>query len=452
MRQIREQARTIPVFAETEVLVVGSGPGGLAAAIAAAREGAQTILLDRYGCFGGLITQTGVETIAWYRHEGTVDSEGIGIEFERRAAAMGATQPESQSCSEALDTELFKYVADELVREADVKPLLHCMAVTPLVDDGLVTGVVTESKSGRQAVLARRVIDATGDADLAARAGAPCRTTPPGERMGMGAVFSCVGVDRERFLDYVAAQDPTYGDWQQIWKVTTTGKEDRLFSPYLQEPFDRAREAGLVPDDVDGLGGTWGRLTEAGEATCLNMVYLADCDCTDVRDLTRAEIEGRRRALLAIEALRRFAPGFEKARLRDFSMAAGGRDSRKIVGRHGLTGAEVMGEARFADSIGIFPEFVDGYGLLALPTTGRYFQVPYGILVPRGIDNLLAAGRCVAGDKVAHAATRSQMCCAVTGQAAGVAAAVSLRQGVTSGRVDVSRVQKALTGQGVRLV
>ena len=129
MRHIREQARTIPVLAETEVLVVGGGPGGLAAAIAAAREGAQTILLDRYGCFGGLITQTGVETIAWYRHEGTVDSEGIGIEFERRAAAMGATEPESQSCSEALDAELFKHVADELVREAGVEPLLHCLAV-----------------------------------------------------------------------------------------------------------------------------------------------------------------------------------------------------------------------------------------------------------------------------------------------------------------------------------
>ena len=451
MKQIAEPARSIPVLAETEVLVVGSGPGGLAAALAAAREGARTILLDRYGCFGGLITQTGVETIAWYRHEGTVDSEGIGIEFERRAAAMGATEPESQSCSEALDTELFKHVADELVREAGVEPLLHCLAVEPLVDDGRVTGVVTESKSGRQAVLARRVIDATGDADIAARAGAPCHMAPAGERMGVGVVFSCVGVDRRRFLAYVAEQAPTYGDWQRRWKVTTTGKEDALFSPYLQEPFDRARESGLIPADVRGLGGTWGRLTAAGEATCLNMVYIADCDCTDVRDLTRAEMEGRRRALMALEALRRFAPGFESARLRDFSMAVGGRDSRKIAGRHELTAAEVTGEARFADSIDIFPEFIDGYELLMLPTTGRYFQVPYGILVPRDIDNLLVAGRCVAGDKVAHAATRSQVCCAVTGQAAGVAAAVSLRDGVTTAGVDVGRVQTALERQGVRL-
>ena len=451
MKHVEEQARSVPVLAETEVLVVGGGPGGLAAAIAAAREGARTILLDRYGCFGGTITQTGVETIAWYRHEGTVDSAGIGIEFERRAAAMGATQPESQSCSEALDTELFKHVADALVRDAGVEPLLHCLAVAPLVEDGVLSGVVTESKSGRQAILARRVIDATGDADIAARAGVPCRTTPAAERMGVSVVFSCAGVDRQRFLDYVAAQGPTYGDWRNRWQVKTTGKEDALFSPYLQEPFDRAREAGLIPDDIKGLGGTWGRLTDAGEATGLNMVYVATCDSTDVRDLTRAEIEGRRRALLAVEALRRFAPGFADARLRNFGMTVGARDSRKITGHHELTAAEVTGEARFADSIGIFPEFVDGYGLLVLPTTGRYFQVPYGILVPHEVDNLLVAGRCVAGDKVAHAATRSQICCAVTGQAAGVAAAISLRDDVTTARVDVTRLQAALERQGVRL-
>jgi hypothetical protein len=269
--------------------------------------------------------------------------------------------------------------------------------------------------------------------------------------MGVTVMFSCAGVDRRRFLDYVAGMDPTYGDWRSSWHVATSGKEDELFSPYLQEPFDRAREAGIIPADVAGIGGTWGRLTAAGEATCLNVIYLSPCDATDVRDLTRAEIEGRRRALLAVEALRRFAPGFEDARLRNFGMAAGARDSRKIVGRHELTGDEVTGEARFADSVGIFPEFVDGYGLLILPTTGRYFQVPYGVLVPREVDNLLVAGRCVAGDKVAHAATRSQVCCAVTGQAAGVAAAVSLGDGATTGGVDVARVQAALKRQGVRL-
>jgi hypothetical protein len=132
-------------------------------------------------------------------------------------------------------------------------------------------------------------------------------------------------------------------------------------------------------------------------------------------------------------------------------MTLGTRDSRKIVGRYNLTGHDVRNQARFEDSIGIFPEFLDGYGLLVLPTTGRYFQVPYGITVPRKVENLLVAGRCVAGDKISHAATRNMMCCTVTGQGAGVAAAVSIKDKVRSSAVDINRVQRALEKQGVRI-
>jgi hypothetical protein len=451
MRQIAEAARTTPVIHETEVLVVGGGPGGLAAALAAARTGARTTLVDRYGCFGGVITQVGVDTVAWYRHEETVDLEGIGREFERRAEEFGAATPDVQSDSLALDSELFKVVADRLVLEAGVEPLLHCLVTEPIVENGLVRGVITESKSGRQAILAERVVDATGDADVAFRAGAPCHTRPRGTAMGVTVMFSCSGVDKASFLEHVAESAPTYGDWGKCWHVKTSGKEDGLFSPYLQEPFDRARADGLIPKGIRSIGGTWGRLTDAGEATALNLVVMAGYDCTDVRQLTAAEIEGRRQALLAIEALRRYTPGFERATLRDFGSTLGTRDSRKIVGRYELTGDDVRGEARFADSVGIFPEFIDGYGLLILPTTGRYFQVPYGVLVPQDVDNLLVAGRCVAGDKVSHAATRNQLCCAVTGQAAGTAAAVSLRDGCTTGGLDVASLQAELRRQGVRL-
>jgi hypothetical protein len=116
-----------------------------------------------------------------------------------------------------------------------------------------------------------------------------------------------------------------------------------------------------------------------------------------------------------------------------------------------MTEQDVRGEARFADSVGVFPEFIDGYGVLAIPTTGRYFHVPYGILVPQKVENLLVAGRCVAGDPVSHAAIRSQMCCTVTGQGAGVAAAVSIKDGRATSQVDVSHVQRALKEQGVRI-
>src|ERR1700744_5707014 len=125
MSSIVEAARTVDVIAETDVLVVGSGPGGLAAALASARAGAKTILMDRNGCFGGNITQVGVEGLAWYRHEKTGDCEGIGIEFEDRAKAMGAAMPEPQSLSHALDAEAFKHVADVLVQEAGITPMLH---------------------------------------------------------------------------------------------------------------------------------------------------------------------------------------------------------------------------------------------------------------------------------------------------------------------------------------
>ena len=213
MKYIDEQPRTTPVLCETEVLVVGSGPGGLAAAIAAARAGAKTLLVDRYGCFGGVISQVGVDSVAWYRHEGTVDLQGIGIELEQRARAMGGTEPESQSLSEALDPEMFKVVADTLIQEAGVDPLLHCLAVDAIMEAGAITGIIIEGKSGRQAILAERVIDASGDADIARLAGAPCRKTPVEEMMGVTVMFSCSGVVKERFLEHVATTAPTYGDW-----------------------------------------------------------------------------------------------------------------------------------------------------------------------------------------------------------------------------------------------
>lgn len=451
MKRISEAPRTTPVLAETEVLVVGSGPAGLAAAIGAARAGAETLLVDRFGCFGGAITQVGVETIAWYRYEGTVDTEGIGIEFERRAGEMGGAETMRYCQGAALDADMFKVVADTMVEEAGVTPLLHCLAVDAVIEDGTIMGIVSESKSGRQAILAKRVIDATGDADVAHFAGAPFRKTPKDEMLGVTVMFSCAGVDKRRFLQYADANPATYGDWGKTWAGETTGKEDHLVSYYLEEPFNRARRDGVIPPELDGISGSWSTFTDAGEATCLNMNYMLGYDCTDVRDLTRAEMEGRRQAMLAIEALRRYAPGFEKAKLRTFGMTLGTRDSRKIVGRYGLTADDVANQARFPDSVGIFPEFIEGYGRVVLPTTGRYFQIPYGILVPDRVNNLLVAGRCVAGDRISHAAVRSMMCCTVTGQAAGVAAAVSIGDGATTGAVDVARVQAALREQGVRV-
>ena len=448
MKHIEEPSRALPVMAETDILVVGSGPGGLSASLAAAREGMETMLVERYGCYGGNITQAGVESIAWYRHENTVDAGGIGVEFERRAEKMGGSRKEPQSLSQALDTDMFKYVADTMVQEAGIVPILHCYGVRPVMENNIIKGVIVESKSGRQAILAKRIIDATGDADIAHLAGAPYRQSAKDELLGVTVTFGCSGVDVARFREFVNQNSAHLGDWDEVEE--TTGKENDLFSPYIEEPFNRARDAGEIPRDA-WIKGTWSSLTEAGEATYLNLVVLNGIDPTDVRDLTKGEMQGRRQVMWALDALKKYTPGFEKARLRTFCSSLGIRESRKILGQYNITEHDVRNEARFEDSIGIFPEFLDGYGVVIIPTSGRYFQIPYGIILPQKVENLLVAGRCVAGDKISHAATRQMMCCTVTGQGAGIAAAVSLKDNVNCRAVNIKKVQKVLKKQCVRI-
>ncbi len=466
MTFIEEPSRKTPILTKTDVLVLGGGPAGLAAALAAAREGVHTMLVERYGCFGGVITQAMIGTIAWYRYADTVDAGGIGLEFETIAKNMEGSinifgniknkemvktlEQEGlivngEPTYEVLDTEVFKHIADKLVQDANITPLLHCTAVDVIMGDQTIKGVITESKSGRQAIMAKRIIDATGDADIAFHSGVPFRKSPKSDLMEVTVNWGCSGINIGKFLMYVYLNPSSLGDWGE-----TSGKEENFFTTYLTEPFNKAKVAGEIPKDVD-IESYWTNYTDAGEITSFNGIHMKDIDPTDVWDLTKAEIEGRKRVLWAVDALKKYTPGFKKARLRTIGASLGTRESRKINGEYKITEHDIKNQARFDDSIGICPEFIDGYGIAIMPTTGRYFQVPYGIIVPQKVENLLVAGRCVAGDRISHAATRQMCCCFVTGQGAGVAAAVSVKDNVSCRQVDISKVQEVLKKQGVRI-
>jgi hypothetical protein len=270
--------------------------------------------------------------------------------------------------------------------------------------------------------------------------------------MSVSVMFSMCGVNKSRFIDAVKADPQTYGDWAVggEWEVKTSGKEDEMFSPFLRKPFQRALEAGLIPDSVKTMAGTWGTVSDQGDLTYLNMCHLY-LDGTDPDSLTHGEMAGRKQAMHAIDALKAFMPGCEDAKLRNFGMTLGIRDTRKIDAIYNLTESDVLGEARFDDSIGIFPEFIDGYGYLILPTTGRYFHVPYRSMLPHHVKNLIVTGRTIGGDKVSHAAVRNMMCCAVAGQGAGVAAALAVKSGRGFADIELGAVQRELLRQGARI-
>ena len=439
-RTVTEPARETPVHAETEVLVVGGGPAGFAAALAARRAGAEVLLVERYNHLGGLSTGglviwidrmtdwSGRPVITGIGQElldrlpetavagapralwGSTDADAVAYWRERQGAFR-----DTVTWSPMIDPEWLKYLSAELLIEAGVKLLLHSWVAEPLLEGRTVRGVTFESKEGRRAILADAIVDCTGDLDLCARAGLEFEADA---KAGGGGIAHCLntgwlwaGVDFARWLEF-KREHP---------------------AAHRQLMADAGDALGFVERPVVG----W-----SNDVALFLGPRLSGYSGVDVSDLTRVEIESRRRMVAHLDHFRRYAPGFENAWLMLSAPQIGVRHTRRLVGRHKLTSEDWKGGIRHDDEIGVSPSPSQKFANVS---------VPYRALVPRDLDNLLAAGRHIACDPQTQAFMREIPQCWLTGQAAGAAAALSVAGGVSMADVDVPALQRLLLGQGVYL-
>jgi hypothetical protein len=433
-----EPSRQLPIYHRCDVLVVGGGPAGSAAAAAAARQGAEVTLLERYNHLGGLSTGG---LVIWIDRmtdwEGRRVIRGFAEELFDRLPPDAVAGPAAEewgsrdaaraahwsmrtaayhgvvTWSPTIDPERLKLVSQEILLERAVRLVYHAWVSMPIVEDGAVRGVVFESKEGRQAILARVVIDCTGDGDVFARAGAPSETdVVEGDiHHCMNTPFLFGGVDMDRFIAFRA------GEPQRFSEFMRRGREacelfERAFVSWRN---DVALFLGPRQSGYSGL---------------------------NVDDLTEVEIRSRRIMERMLAYYRAHAPGFEKAFLMLSAPQIGVRHTRRLAGTGRITRAQWPTALVYPDEIGVTPSVNPRFPNIS---------IPYGALVPETLDGLLAAGRHVSCDPSSHGFMREIPQCWITGQAAGAAAAVALSQGVEPRAVDIARVQRLLRQQGVFL-
>mgnify|MGYP005844729401 CR=1 FL=1 len=405
---VKEPARELAVIASAEVVVLGGGPAGVAAAIAAGRLGRDVLLVERYGCLGGLATGGLVIALDTYGPRGRVLMSGLAVEFRDRLYARNAAHnPETHSHeSPVYDPEVLKHVALEMVEEARVRLLLHAWGVGAVVEDDRIAALIVESKSGRQAIRGQVFIDCSGDADLAAWAGVGHQISR--SPLGLGLNARIGGVDYARF---------------------------RRFQQEEPEQWTALRQE-IVKSNFWVPSPGW-----RNDVVWLNTYFPGDA--LDVSHLTACEVELRKRIVRACEFYRARLPGFAQATLLDTASQVGTRESRRIEGEYTLTEADLT-RAGSPDSIGVGVCWTG-------PHAAQAFAFPYRCLVPKRVDNLLFAGRCISADHQAHQNTRVIPNCIVTGQGAGTGAAVALATGRTPRRISVQELQRALRSQGVEV-
>lgn len=398
-KEILEPARKIPVLAETDVLVIGGGPAGVAAAVAAARAGAETYLVERYNHLGGLWTG-GLVLPLLSTHGLSKDGKtiqviyGLGGEMYDRLKQMKMTY---MDINPRVDPEAGKYILDEMIRESGVKMIYHTWGAQVLMEEKTIKGVFIESKSGRQVILAKVVIDCTGDGDL----------------------FHWAG--------------ETYDEMNyHIGLVHRIGNVDRI--------------RGNNPEAKKYLGGP----TPLKSVNWVNMHGEDDQCGTDMLNLSRLQMKYRKTIWENVEKLRQM-PGYEDIFLLDTASQIGVRMSRILDGEYRLTLEDTMTYKTFDDAIGVSGAWTTMLynGKKVSMKERPHWQIPYRSLLPKTIENLLVAGRCFCFERELAEDTRIIGTCLVTGQGAGAAAAIAVKQRETVRNIDRNRLRKVLTEQKV---
>jgi hypothetical protein len=446
--------KDVPVAIEADVLVVGGGPAGIGAAVASARNGARTVLVERFGFLGGNATAGLVGPfMTSYSMDGKIQLiKGVFEELVERAEALGgAIHPrEVEGGTDfagfithghhrvtPFDPEMVKLVAAEMCLEAGVELRLHTFMVDTLVEGNTVTGVVVASKSGLEAIRAKVTVDCSADADIAARAGAPFHMgrESDGLMQPMTLFFRVANVDDDKVRAYRAAHP----------------EERRLFETQVLAA--RARGEFPIPREAIGI-----YRTPAPGIWRVNTTRLQRLDGTDVNDLTRAEIEGRRQVMFLLRFFHEFCPGLEHCTLLDTAATIGVRETRRIVGEYTLTLDDLVTGREFDDVIALCGYPVDIHspdgsrgGAMESPDIANVYQIPYGCLVPEHTEQLLVAGRCVSASHEALAAIRVMPPAFAMGQAAGTAAALSVAEGVPPRQVPTEWLQETLVKGGAYL-
>jgi hypothetical protein len=437
-----EPERRTPIHATVDVLVLGGGPAGIAAAVTAARAGASTMLVERYGFLGGAGTASMVSNFCGlFAHDAAGEisqvTHGIADEILARLSARDAlAQPMSSRrfsvTTQAYDIAAYKIVLDEMLASAGVRVMFHTMGVGVLAADRRASAIVVESRSGRAAIRASAFIDASGDADLATWCGVPISIGDDDGHMQFPTMMFRVGqVDHER------AQRDGIPHMEELMTAAEASGSFRF-----------ARRSAVVRPQPHATEYRV-NVTQARRADGFAVSGL------DVDDLSFGEADGRRQASDFARFLRACVPGFESSYLLELAPQLGIRETRRIRGAYELSSADVLSAASFDDSIGVNPwpieEHVAG-DIVFERIPGRGFhEIPYRSLVPNEIDNLLVVGRCASTDHRAQAATRVSGACFVMGEAAGSAATIALDRGSSLADVPLPILQERLRAQGAFL-